>query len=206
MEWPIIFSGPMVKAILEDRKNMTRRVITPQPEMIQDCEPEGYSWVPFYKGRELSPTQCPYGYVGDHLWVRETWAYATDFGNATDHIFYRASYVNGGVYDDVKTWNPSIFMPRTASRITLEVVSERVERLQEITEEDAIREGIERVGGEYSCCPWKNYLKGTPGEMNMHCSAPTRSFQTLWDSINKKRGFGWDVNPWVWVIEFRRLP
>jgi hypothetical protein len=168
----------------------------------------------------------PYGILGDRLWVRETF-YAwgkwepyldgkKDRWRFLDHTdskhpvkypategnrFYQGPS-NGG--DDYHC-RPSIFMPRWASRITLEVKDVQVERLQDISEADAELEGIERVGGEYSCSPWRNYLIGTPGEMNVHASAPTRSFQTLWDSINNKRGYGWDTNPWVWAVEFMMI-
>lgn len=94
-------------------------------------------------------------------------------------------------------------MPRWASRITLEIVDVRVERLNDITGDDAESEGIERVGGTYSCSPWKNYRKGEKGEMDMHCSARERSYMTLWESINGPGS--WNLNPWVWVIEFKMV-
>jgi hypothetical protein len=94
-------------------------------------------------------------------------------------------------------------MPRWASRIQLEITNVRVERLNDISEQDAKAEGIEVVGGPTSCCPYRNYRIGKVGEMSLHCSAPSRSFMTLWESIN---GAGsWNENPWVWVVEFKKI-
>lgn len=196
VERPIIFSAPMVTAILQGRKTQTRRVVKPQPEPVGD----GGFMLP------LRPA-CPYGWKGDRLWVRETFrrydraeCACYDYCQCPPHgtVLFRAD----DAWDEAK-WSPSIHMPRVASRITLEITGVRIEQLHDISEQDAIAEGIERVGGEYSCSPWKNYLKGVLTEMNMHCSAPSRSFQTLWESIH---GPGtWQENPWVWVIEFERV-
>lgn len=177
-EKPILFSSPMVKAILDGSKTQTRRVIKPQPIWIgdpsvqfktQDCNPKGI-------------IKCPYGQPGDRLWVREKFSYPTGY-----------SYVGGIWYwadgqPDKGDWikpKPSIHMPRWASRITLEVVSVRVERLQDISESDSRAEGVRYSEEEirpYTC-----------------------AFVDLWDSINAKLGYGWDVNPWVWVVEFKRV-
>lgn len=104
-------------------------------------------------------------------------------------------------------WHKRIarFMPKSASRITLEITDVRVQRLQEISESDAIAEGIEKRGEFPNITPWTNYQapKGCPGAM--HFSTPMRSFQSLWDSINADRGYGWGTNPWVWALTFRRL-
>ncbi len=174
-EKPILFSGPMVKAILEGRKTQTRRVVKPQP-------PEGYrQWgrcingnVAFTdhplqgeKGNVIN-IKGPYGDEGDHLWVRETWV---DLGNGLG-VAYKAD--PRGI---VTKWRPSIFMPRSLSRITLEITGVRVERLQDITDDDAKAEGVGGVG----------------------------TFGVLWNEINAKRGHSWDTNPYVWCIEFRRI-
>lgn len=200
-ERPILFSGPMVRAIIDGRKTMTRRVVARVPKKAADPR----FAESFIFRRDHLYLRCPYGQLGDRLWVRESWANINKPGVAPE-IIYRADYDDHALAEygnDGGRWRPSIHMPRWASRITLEVTSVRVERLQEITAEDAIAEGIEIVGGEYSVNPYRNYLKGTPGEMNTHCSSPVRSLQTLWDSINGKK-HPWASNPWVWVIQFRR--
>lgn len=101
-------------------------------------------------------------------------------------------------------WKPSIHMRRRDSRITLEITEVHVERLQDISEADAIAEGIEKVGGPTSCTPWKNYglEPGAPHAMN--CASPVASFESLWASINGPES--WAANPWVWVVSLRRLP
>lgn len=185
-ERPIIFGSEMVKAILEGRKTQTRRVIKPQPASGVRFSPFVPGQVEDGHGREL---RCPYAV--DRLWVRETWQAVHYTGEQTGYKEYPGEVVQedygpkfglvfpGGGWDG--RWRPSIFMPRWASRITLEVVSVRVERLQEISDSDARAEGV--------LC-------------DLNCRRP---FMELWDSINAKRGYGWDSNPWVWVIEFERV-
>lgn len=153
-EKPILFSGQMVRAILEGRKTMTRRI----------CKDEND------KGRFE---------VGDRLWVRETHAPCIggpfEPGNA---VLYRADKCD---YYEKLLWRPSIFMPRWASRITLEITGVRLERLQYITEDDAKSEGVEGI---------------EPGEIFFN-------FQKLWNSIYSNSGYGWDANPWVCVVSFK---
>lgn len=180
-ERPILFSSPMVRTILEGRKTQTRRVIKPQPVSGVRFSPFVPGQVEDGHGQEM---RCPYGV--ERLWVRETWAENKVLPIADrpvgDYI-YRAD----GVYSG--TWKPSIFMPRRASRITLEVVSVRVERLQSISERDCCLEmgcAVEWPGPGPE--PYKRNLR--------------TSFGILWDTINAKRGYGWDKNPWVWVVEF----
>ena len=164
-ERPILFSTEMVRAILDDRKTMTRRVVKPQP-------PEDWG------------VKCPYGKIGDVLWVRETFCkykgdylYKADFDPLTRKEFERDN-----------KWKPSIFMPRSASRISLRITNIRVERLNDITEEDAKLEGV-----IYPANPViENYGNGY-----------RTNFRLLWESINGKAS--WGQNPWVWVIEFERL-
>jgi hypothetical protein len=137
--------------------------------------------------------RCPYGKPGDRLWVRETFGYITLAENEAFtmrrpdgcpvRVYYKAEAIREG-WTDMVPWTPSIFMPRWASRIMLEIISVRVERLQDISEADAFAEGIS--GGDWLGDPVGEYKK-------------------LWNSINEKRGFGWDKNPWVWVIEFKKL-
>ena len=170
---PISFSTDMVKAVLEGRKTMTRRVITPQPG--NHPNDEGY-----LSAIMNSPYQ-----VGDILWVKETWCpqmniFGQDMQDRTP--FYKA--------DDDKLpcshrWRPSIHMPRWASRIALEVTDVKVERLQEITEEDAIKEGLRDTFNQQTFYP------------------ATYNFETFWASIYGKES--WESNPWVWVTSFKRV-
>lgn len=189
----------MVQAILSGQKTMTRRVVKDQPNAkdvtgcgmscftpdgkisIRGHRPDGSAAEWFRKG---------YGLIGDRLWVRETFQIIPP-----NKIFYKADKENIAN----KGWRPSIFMPRSASRITLEITGIKVERLQDISEEDAKREGVEKTEFGY-----KNYDKSYPVAEFMGGGSPARrSFMTLWESIN---GTGsWNANPWVWVIEFKRI-
>jgi hypothetical protein len=191
-ERPILFNAPMVRAILEGRKTMTRRVIRPQP-------PEMYG-VSFLEkiARTEYPKECPYGQPGDRLWVRETFATLCPGSyegekprvNSGQDVRYAATDRLATSSADVRgyTWRPSIFMPRWASRILLEVKAVRVERVQDIQDGDAQAEGAEPDEAALD----RDIIDFVP------------SFRRLWDSINAKRGYGWDDNPWVWVIEFAR--
>ncbi len=209
---PILFTGAMVLGILADEKWHTRRALSDKA-----LEKAAFHEANLEDGK---PTwlKCPYGEKGDRLWVREAWkptSWDENFDMAT--IEYRA---DGKVSDLISTdrlwadddrresawesltdeleksncptdhngnfdwsgtgnplkWRPSIFMPRAACRLTLDVLSVRIERLQSITEADAIAEGVKSIA----------------------------EYKTLWDSINKKDGNGWETNPWLWVVEFKR--
>lgn len=166
-ERPILFSAPMVCAILAGQKTQTRRIYKSFAVIHQ---------VRMDDNTDICVTDavCPYGKPGDRLWCREScW-----IDGATNHVHYCATDMQNA---PKKT--PSIFMPRWASRIILEVVAVRVERLQEITKEDCLTEGIRPV-------------KGNNGD-------PTYAYSRLWESIN---GSGsWDANPFVWVITFKRV-
>lgn len=198
MERPILFSGPMVQAILDDKKSMTRRVIKGNPTRPYWCG-IGHGWDDGH-GYEI---KCPYGKVGGILWVRETfsldgkWGYSV-FGDLdfepNGKYFYKADYSG-----EIKTqWKPSIFMPREACRIRLKITDIRVERVRDITEEDAKDEGVkdpyEYQSSEYYEQP---HIRGL--EINQS------AFAGLWDSINLKRGYSWKKNPWVWVVLFERV-
>ena len=207
-ERPILFSGVMVRALLAGRKTQTRRVVKPQPHedptwnggaAIQSKTGKlAVGSVPYYQG--VLRNYCPYGQPGDRLWVRETFQplWVNDHpGDYKTGEGYRINYVaTDGIaeFADPETeelsnrcW-PSIFMPRWASRLTLEIVSVRVERLQDISEFDAIKEGV------------------APCDHNGFCTDDhTCSYKSLWNTLNAARGFGWDVNPWVWVLEFKQL-
>ena len=192
MEHPILFSVEMVRAIMEGRKTQTRRVIKPQPNDIRES-PFVKSGIEDTHGYEIKRKYAP----GDKLWVRETWMPFTENGVRSGMAIYRATDKPEQDGDRPLKWRPSIFMPRWASRITLEVVSVRVERVQDISEEDALSEGISF---------WKpKEMDNRPFEENFWTNYPQFAFQNLWDSINAKRGYSCDANPWVWVIEFRRV-
>jgi len=194
-EYPILFSGEMVQAILDGRKTQTRRVINPQSLLDN-------------KTRVAACYECPYGAPGDLLWVREThwidWypsgVYDND-GNA-GVVHYRASTQWDVIAKSIDAhWRPSIFMPRWASRILLEVTDIQVERVQNINDEDARKEGIQDV------CHCGDYVE-SHGYHSGHgaVSMPgwaTENFSSLWDSINAKRGHSWESNPWVWVVGFK---
>ena len=210
-ERPILFSGPMVRAILDGRKTMTRRVHKVQPNdppSTFSYKWDGEHWRGFidagkYAGWCDTPwMDCPYGEIGDRLWVRET------FGMCAAHPDCDGVYFKADTSDNegakVDKWRPSIFMPRWASRITLEIAGVKVERVQDINEEDAKAEGIApwiNAAGEASRMAWRDY---SMSEAVGHC-CPRESFRTLWDSINAKRA-PWASNPWVWIIDFKRVP
>ena len=211
-ERPILFSADMVRAILDGRKTQTRRVVRPQPEINEKGNLMG-EWLSRPLDGLLLPKlhdiaiHCPYGKTGDRLWVRETWGIGSrpDPWGGYDGIEYRAdeAWLEDG--DDlpcheVKTpddvclgdyrlgWKPSIHMPRWASRLTLEVTNVCVERLQEISTEDCIAEGMSTTLREHDAC-----------------IALRDDYRKLWDSLNAERGYGWGANPWVWVVEFKRI-
>jgi hypothetical protein len=191
-EHPILFSTEMVKAILENRKTMTRRVVKPQPRgklVILDKTSASrgvFDFVEKYNETHF----CPYGQVGDRLWVRETCQYPINRdGTPVKKAIYKADLSDADIESEACDWdwNPSIFMPRWASRITLKITNIKVERLQEITEEDAIAEGIPAFA---------------PKGVRVSSTIPRKHFASLWDKINSKNGYEWSVNPWVWVISF----
>jgi hypothetical protein len=207
-EHPIIFSGESIKAILEGRKTMTRRVIKPQPYLYENLAPvigehivlgTDYYWE-YKPGIAMSihdavkMGKCPYGIPGDHLWVKETLKkghVTIGMGFGKDVVVYQANnhYHPEFFWKWKKNTLSARFMPRWASRITLEIINIRVERVQEISRNDALAEGIEI----------------NPSLRDLGYSEGRTEFKHLWDSINAKRGCGWDKNPWVWCISFRRL-
>lgn len=193
---PILFNTDMVRAILEGRKTVTRRVIKPQPRFIyandnfgplmQITKPHKGVW---FKG---DPNHVAPYHPGDVLYVRETWQQNYD-GTYT----YRA----GDKFEWEKGWRPSIHMPREAARLFLRVTAVRVERLQDITEEQARREGFSSGAQPITSGPWG--VEDDPGEWTA-----IESFSEIWDSIIKPKDLylhGWAANPWVWVIEFERI-
>lgn len=215
-ERPILFSGPMVQAILNGTKTQTRRVVKPQPTQLgfgRNCIVDAYCKpAPFplaYYERHgaywnsSAPLKMPYGKPGERLWVRETWAPGDwmVFGTAKEDpetVLYKAD--KSALHWDGRAmalpldtyafnwqavrWRPSIHMPRWASRITLEITAVRVERLQDISRGDCMAEG----------CPFPNLAGKTD---------PVAWYRELWESINGPHS--WDDNPWVWVVEFKRV-
>lgn len=233
-ERPILFSGEMVKAILEGRKTMTRRVVNKDISNQFDIDVDNTvaAYINQLTGDSYDPVEiCPHGTVGDRLWVRETWYYEEHMHDSTEgmpdspgglyshRLVYKADCpdypVNVGV--GRQGWRPSIFMPRWASRITLEVTDLRAERLQDITEGDAEKEGMpDEVPMSPVYCPVCEgrgfrdaYHPLSLGYMEVDCTecdTARKKFKNLWDSINgRKPGKTWKDNPWVWVVEFRRV-
>ncbi len=213
-EKPILFSAPMVLAILDGRKTVTRRLVKPSKRGRVDLTDGGHpvyvSGAPDDGGE---PIPCPYGAAGDRLWVRETWAAFT----TPTHECGECDLIDGPPSEMRSTaqwvpnedlvfradgksnpsrWRPGIHMPRWASRITLDVTDVRVERLQDITEEDARAEGV--TLGELQPAT----INGAPGKVAIY--DPVKAFAVLWDQVNGERA-PWSSNPYVWVVEFRRL-
>ncbi|WP_289140896.1 hypothetical protein [uncultured Pseudomonas sp.] len=220
-ERPILFKGPLVRAILSGQKTVTRRPLK---------MPHGF-WETSATGELVPiPANCPYGKPGDRLWVRETWGVIShDFdehGNMIDwepdrpaspirempfghgyysgHVIYRADGEaawagdDDGGGDDRSAWKPSIHMPRIASRILLEITDVRVERLQDISDAEIEREGIDLdalADGQdrYDMCHAGSGADGRP------------TLRTAWRHLWESTGGNWDGNPWVWVVEFKRV-
>jgi hypothetical protein len=177
---PILFSAPMVRALLDGSKTQTRRVVKPMHlPFVENLTAN------FLDGK-WGERPMPYGQPGDRLWVREAWAPIRD---GAKNAWYRADMCEATLNGAPPgfRWRPSIHMPRWASRITLEVTGVRVERLVDISEADAIREGVSADKYAY---------KGLD-------RAYSRAFSDLWENINGPGS--WEANPWVWVIEFKRL-
>jgi hypothetical protein len=199
---PIIFSSPMVKAILEDKKDMTRRVVKGPPctDINGSVNIKGFWFIPKRDKDHAFDSVAPYC-VGDILWVRETWGIANkangfrivykipQFSNPFPNGFPRELLLYG-------RWRPSIFLPRYAARIFLEVKHVHLEQVQSISERDAVREGVTTLS--FVLPDEKTKLKPKGGTFRTE-------FKYLWDKLNKKRGYGWDKNPWVWVIQFDRI-
>lgn len=223
-ERPIIFNDDMVRAIRDGRKTQTRRIIKPQPTL---SESTGFNWKGYAYGIGSSRKDtvrnfanclktCPFGQVGDQLWVRETWqGPLVDYDDAysmfkdptpyqkVENCVYRA---DGGpcpeftdADDELRQgWRPSIHMPRWACRILLEITAVRVERLNEINPNDAAREGLVQLpaSGRYCISQGDQYFGGASHDAR-------EVFSWLWASIYGDES--WNTNPWVWVIEFKRV-
>lgn len=238
---PILFSGEMVRAILDGRKTQTRRVVVPQPSHVEGntlyLDGDGF----YGRAARDRIIHCPYGAPGDRLWVRETWTefYASSRGATHETgVRYKADggerilsvptarYGASLTDDDRLAWRPSIHMPRWASRITLEITDVRVQRVQEISEEDAIAEGMRWVAPTEEeqrahRAEAEEYGEVEPRDMDGVWIAPGTdcgfgpkqsrerwaisaqgAYRWFWDHL----GYGWEANSWVWAITFRRLP
>ncbi len=201
-ESPIIFSTPMVKAILEGRKTQTRRIIKPQPNEVVNNRP--YEWE---YGATMSPPEpreivCPYGSPGDLLWVRETFCIDSRGAHGDDPgYYYKAdmpTYEDGNeIWPD--SWKPSIYMPKASARLWLQITDVKVERLLDITTEDAVKEGIKKI------CALTTLFK-TPSDKMLYDSGRD-AFLHLWNSIHSKHQTPntkhQTLNPWVWAITFK---
>lgn len=228
-ERPILFSGAMVRAILEGRKTVTRRVVNGSqiPAYDRNAPVEGMRWSavgqrhPRYGFCVFGSTQaecaqelglhgvCPYGVVGDRLWVRETFNRSNP-GGADGVYYYRAdghfpAAMGGNRFYGNEAWKPSIHMPRVASRILLEITAVRVERLQDGDGETAfesryLAEGINRIhhgDGDY----YYHAFQSEPDPGNW--VDPIDAWRELWVAVNGADS--WAANPWVWVVEFKRV-
>ncbi|HHL4075491.1 TPA: hypothetical protein ACQ7TU_003660 [Klebsiella pneumoniae] len=214
----MIFNGEMVRALLDGRKTQTRRIMAPQPaDDIERCifpNPEAIGWKSSLRHKHGSTTAhfCHYGKPGDRIWVRETFqgplfdydlmdSYCKDPTpfEKPEFCVYKADGVPAPEFYDANDelhccWRPSIHMPRWASRILLEITDVRVERLNAISEEDAQAEGMELTG-------WRpTYSDPDSGGEVL---TPYDNFAQLWESIYGEES--WKANPWVWVIEFKRV-
>lgn len=247
-ERPILFSAPMVRAILDGRKTQTRRVLKSQPFSNGFIGPVSRDvcvhneWLsadamliragtkanPYYATQDEWLQLCPYGAVGDRLWVRETFSQVLparsgkleyngarlteDPDGNTVELWYRADGEMGimsTMFDDGPRWTPSIHMPRWASRLTLEITGVRVERLQDISDEDALSEGMTAVRNhEFDLRHWPEWRREFDTAVAAGIKPPlgpsfVQTFQALWGDINGADS--WDANPYVWVVEFRRV-
>lgn len=196
-ETPILFSTEMVKAILEGIKTQTRRIVKPQSGILTDELARSLNVRP-PKEQNTPVIKCHYGKIGDVLWVRETFMPVTSFceERVESGYAYKATDVDWGEY---AKWKPSIFMPKEAARIWLRITNICVERLQDISEEDAIAEGVERCSHYPKIDGWKYYGK----EKGWYLGSAISSFKSLWQSINGEQS--WNDNPYVWVVEFEQI-
>lgn len=221
-ERPIIMSAESILALLDKRKSQTRRVINPQPPEdnfgvgTSFFSPDPDEWEYRFRteqGPAMKMFKCPYGAPGDRLWVKETWKFLSVgprhfYGDPFSCLWqYKADdrTCHGPVLKDKlpkqfsgNKWRSPLFMFRWASRITLEILNVRVERLGDIDNEGALAEGVDFAGYVETVL-----LLGEHGQPAM--SKVIFDFAKVWNSINEKRGYPWSSNPWVWVLEFRTV-
>jgi len=218
-EHPKLLTGEMVRAVLEDRKTQTREINKTIPEGCEMCpvsvaldvaSPSGYSWFSdMYGTHHIKPKYQ----IGDLLYVREKFSISTESHGSDGH--YNMTYAADGYVDEIdyseidmgrlkpgKTY-PCIHMPKWASRLWLEITDVRIEQLQKISEEDTLLEGIRRVWDGHKWW-YRNYDESAKGDFTGY-DGQRESFRTLWDSLYKQRNNGWDINPWVWRLEFKKV-
>lgn len=202
-ERPILFSAPMVRAIMAGTKTQTRRI----------AKIDGFAYGKPYREVSVGPAttglqdvSCPYGQPGDRLWVRETWQAVSGTDRARRIVmnprpsFGWVEYAASPIDEAPPRWRPSIHMPRWASRITLEITTIRVERLQDISEADAIAEGVDCFPGCRQDDDAAAFNRIGPVDND---SFPIARYAVLWEQINGPGS--WGANPWVWVVEFSRV-
>lgn len=231
-ETPLLFSRDMVRAYFAGNKTVTRRIVMARKDLGFGCELAANEIAGEINDGDYS--NSPYGGPGDCLWIREAWRVSKNYdqtrprdilppliarGKGVTVMYEAGGWKSVGpagraepIYPNdtpMADWagkgRPSIHMPRAFARIALDVVSVRIERLQDITEADAVAEGVKHLGPQSPY--WRNYVLSRPDrhEYDFTCLNARDSFCTLWDSLNAARGFGWDTNPWVWRIEFPRF-
>jgi hypothetical protein len=231
-EAPILFTVESVEGILAGRKTQTRRVVNLKKQGYLDAQPSELAtwarelppgfwqwWGPISEDRRgllfQSDVRCPYGVAGDRLWGREPWAHVPSTAyRCSDGVEQIEDPTQPGMcavykagWDRVEpTWKSSMYMPRWASRLALEIVKVRVERVQDITVDDARAEGVSTLcdsmwwmGGD--CWTDERNPAFDPAKA---ITGPRAAYGMLWDKINAKRGFSWASNPWVWIVEFRK--
>lgn len=202
---PILFGLEMVLALLARRKTQTRRKVKASltsEHLFKGFGPNGCAYFGYADSDEVVPVKCPY-HVGQILWVKETWHNTSEsikgFDPASDFVFYRADYADDpeGIDGELslcgtrRTWLSSLFMPRSASRISLKIKSIKVERVQAICEADAIAEG-------FDCC-WSEPVN-LGGLARQILQGPVTNFELLWDELHGRGS--WQVNEFVWVLTF----
>jgi hypothetical protein len=229
---PILFSAPMIRALLDGRKTQTRRILKQAHDTAGKdtawavCPAKESGWIAWFGQPRKAVEQftkeayghgfpCPYGHPGDLLWVRESFGYYCSFmGDVLPNapILYRADQDSCGQYpvvlpgekditlvNDREPWKPSIHMPRLVSRLTLEITDVRVERLQDISEADAMAEGIDIPLPDKYGCPYRS-PKHSDGKHRIGDNAYTM-YRDLWNDIHGKDA--WQQNPWIWALTFK---
>ncbi len=193
-ERPIIMQAESVRGILDGRKTQTRMIVKlPAVDMLTGCEVAGCELRSVFDQGDI---RCPYGIPCDRLWVKETFFVGDGMSYRADEEMPRSARAMGC------RWNPSLCMPRLASRITLEITDVRVQRVQEISEEDAVAEGVRSSTGSGLIDGVTVYHMTTNSGYSQFAA---HAYHDLWDSINAKRGFPWASNPWVWAITFKMI-
>ena len=196
----LIFKSPLVRAILDGRKTQTRRIAKPvrHPDLGNLYSPGAL--VLEHESQHVINRACPIGQPGDLIYVRETFARVPTVCGG-DELVFAADYRDGSDKTAGVKYTPAIHMPKDLARIWLEVTGVRVERLQYISEKDAIAEGIERTEDFFGCPCWRDYSEPEGPDASVCPDDPIGSFQTLWEST----GGDWASNPWVWAVDFKVL-